>query len=1162
MINIGTLEAILRLKDELTPSLKLAGQSLDNAGTKMKSAGAALMPLSLGLTAAGVASMKFAMDLNKGMANVATLIPENAQRVQELKTEIQDLAVAHGKATDDLVGGLYQTISAFGDTADTAKILEINSMAATAGMATTTEAINLTSAVTKGYGDTTAEAVEKASDLAFVTVKLGQTTFPELAASIGRVIPLAATLGVSQEELFAGFATLTGVTGDAAEVSTQFAAILRAMLKPTEDMQKGIAQLGYSSAEVMLSELGMVGALEQLIGTTDGSTEATAKLFGRAEALTAVFALTGAQADTFNEKLGAMTDATGATTTAFGEQTDGINAAGFAWSQFKVEVTVIAQKLGDELLPMLVSDVIPALKEMTGEVEEAVKWFKELSPEMKKTTAGGVAIAAAVGPAAILLGQMSLAAGGLVKFMGTLVGKFTLAAAAIGSVVKIGWDMLGWMSDGITMLQGLGDAAHKGEISVRDIYHALVDWMEEMPMIGKLLGWVTEKMFLLAEAWGLITFTKPPGIEETTHGIEGLTKSADETVDAFFKAGGSFEAFEKTVPPVTRAVEELDGKLDDIGGPGGSMNAAFAVTNDWASELPRATEALNQLSEAEFNAAENARTLEKAASDMLAAFDEGIQTTVPAIERFGLSIEDLQVPTNVTTNRIVDATTATVNWKEVTGDLTTAMGAAGNILSVFGVNVDSAIGKVTRLISSFGSMLKSISGIVGALRGGGGGGGGGGLIGAISSIGGALGGGGGGGGGGGIAGAAGGAGGIGGALGGIGSAIASGASAVMTGVTTVLAAIPVVGWIALAGIGTVMAIKKLFGGPSPFEQAGSELGNVFGQEFSRDLQFHIANQSEEIFGGNDMVAMAANAGEIISEALANGIETGELDMLAERMGDIFVHLDSGAIDANIASRELSESVAAITPYLDQMGESGVLQMERILAAAERTGVSFDGMDQFAIQYIQRADELGISVNNVVIEALGLEGALAELGQTGEDTFDSTTGAASETEKELMKVEGTAKILKDSMVLAAGDASTALLGMQVNPYLESEIGALSGALDDVGKSARAAGRDIEGMPGPPAGGGGVPAQHGFYSPSLPSDLTIRAHRGEEVRVTPAGQAAHAAPAPAQWGGVLEVRVIHETPDGRVLKREVRKIANDGLATGKIRVPTKSIVERAY
>lgn len=100
---------------------------------------------------------------------------------------------------------------------------------ATAGLAQTTEAINLTSAVTKGYGDATAEVVQHASDLASTTVRLGQTTFPELAASIGSVVPLAAALNVTQEELFGTMATFTGVTGNAAEVSTQLTSVLTAM---------------------------------------------------------------------------------------------------------------------------------------------------------------------------------------------------------------------------------------------------------------------------------------------------------------------------------------------------------------------------------------------------------------------------------------------------------------------------------------------------------------------------------------------------------------------------------------------------------------------------------------------------------------------------------------------------------------------------------------------------------------------------------------------------------------------------------------------------------------------------------------------------------------------------------------------------------------------
>ena len=81
----------------------------------------------------------------------------------------------------------YQVISAFGDTKEVPKQLEATLKAAKAGGASAFDSLNLLSAVTKGYGDTSFEAMMKVSDLAFQTVKLGQTTFPELASSIGRV---------------------------------------------------------------------------------------------------------------------------------------------------------------------------------------------------------------------------------------------------------------------------------------------------------------------------------------------------------------------------------------------------------------------------------------------------------------------------------------------------------------------------------------------------------------------------------------------------------------------------------------------------------------------------------------------------------------------------------------------------------------------------------------------------------------------------------------------------------------------------------------------------------------------------------------------------------------------------------------------------------------
>lgn len=332
--------------DQVADNYEKNVSKIEQSATKLAVAGGII-------TAALGAAAKANMNLNAEMANVATLIPGNVKRIEELKRSVQSLAVETGKSTSDLSNGLYQIVSAFGDSAESAEKLEINAKAAAAGLATTLEAINLTSAVTKGYGDVSAAATQRVADLAFLTVKLGQTTFPELAASIGRVVPLAASLKVSQDELFAGFATLTGVTGNAAEVSTQYAAILRAMLTQTEQMTQAIKTLGYETAEEMLKTEGLTGALRKLIATTDGTQESVAALFGRAEALTAVFALTGAQAETFDRKLKEIQRSVGATDEAFKEQTEGINKQGFALEQLKQKWSLFVQTIGEKLIPVV-----------------------------------------------------------------------------------------------------------------------------------------------------------------------------------------------------------------------------------------------------------------------------------------------------------------------------------------------------------------------------------------------------------------------------------------------------------------------------------------------------------------------------------------------------------------------------------------------------------------------------------------------------------------------------------------------------------------------------------------------------------------------------------------------------------------------------------------
>ena len=354
-------------KDSGALSKKILGnqKAIEKMGKSFAIAGALITGVFTGMLAKSI-------QFNKSMANVATLIPQQRKRIGELSENVRNLGETYGKTTADISDGLYQVISAFGDTADTAKILETNVMAAAAGMATTKDAINLTSAVTKGYGTVSAEATKKAADLAFMTVKLGQTTFPELASSIGRVIPIAATMKVKQEELFAGFATLTGVTGTAAEVSTQMAGVLRAMLKPTKFMTAAISKAGFASADMMIKQLGLVGTMKKVIAQTDGSKVAIGKLFRRAEALNAVFALTETSAGTFTKKLSAMSDVGEAAKEAFKEISEGVNKTGFQFDQAKVKMGNAIARIGETLLPFA-SKVITAFSGIVDKVQAFVK---------------------------------------------------------------------------------------------------------------------------------------------------------------------------------------------------------------------------------------------------------------------------------------------------------------------------------------------------------------------------------------------------------------------------------------------------------------------------------------------------------------------------------------------------------------------------------------------------------------------------------------------------------------------------------------------------------------------------------------------------------------------------------------------------------------------
>ena len=177
------------------------------------------------------------------MAEANTMAGKDAAGLERMKEQVTALAKEVPVARDALAKGLYQVISNGVPEDNMLSFLEASARSSVGGIADLQKVVTVTSTVIKNYGAawTDAAAIQ---DKIQLTAKNGVTSFEQLADALPRVSGNAATLGVSIDELLASFATLTGVSGNTAEVSTQLAAIFTALVKPSSEAAKMAEAMG------------------------------------------------------------------------------------------------------------------------------------------------------------------------------------------------------------------------------------------------------------------------------------------------------------------------------------------------------------------------------------------------------------------------------------------------------------------------------------------------------------------------------------------------------------------------------------------------------------------------------------------------------------------------------------------------------------------------------------------------------------------------------------------------------------------------------------------------------------------------------------------------------------------------------------------------------
>lgn len=465
MAKSNALELSIRIAGKVDNSLTAAIKSAQKQtsglargiSTFAKTSAATLAGVTTAVAGAAVACGKQAADVEKAMAQTRTLLTgtadETKARTAELTQDVMNISRVTGRVSTEIAAGSYQVISAFQDTADTASILETATKAAIAGQAETVDTVNALAAVTKAYGDTSARAVTHVSDLSFETIRLGQTTMPELANGIQKASGSAAALHVSQEELYAGFATLTGVIGNTDTVGTALNTLYTKMLKPSKALSAAVEKLGYKSAYAMVQQEGLGGTIKKLGQYAGGDATKFAALFSMRDLKAAQGILN--TMDVYEQKLSELQNVDGATDRAFVTSIDNWNDM-FGIASNKV--SVFAQQVGMKLLPYakdFLSDAMPKIDSLMDTVLEGIdKIMPKIEALFKYLSQNGPQVAGVASAVATAWGGMIAApkietgVKGVASFLSSGIGKAKGGGAKLlGKAKGFGGSMLAGIKD-------------------------------------------------------------------------------------------------------------------------------------------------------------------------------------------------------------------------------------------------------------------------------------------------------------------------------------------------------------------------------------------------------------------------------------------------------------------------------------------------------------------------------------------------------------------------------------------------------------------------------------------------------------------------------------------------------------------------------------------
>lgn len=353
--------------------------------------------VTLPVTLLGIAAVKTFADFEYELAKIEGLVGISGATVQEWGNQILEMASSFGKAPQELAESLYFITSSGFKSAEAMEVMKISAMTAAAGLGETKDIANIVTSAINAYGKANITAAQ-AADVLTVAVREGKGEPAELVKAFATVIPVAAKLGVHFDQIGGAIAAMTRYGIPAANASTYLRQTLFTLLKPTNQVKKGLAQVGLTAQDVRnsLRSDGLIDTLQMLQKKIGTNEEALGQIFPNIRAFMGVTSLLGANLE---ETIGVFNDtknSLGATAAAF-EIISQTTKFKFNAAMAEAKATLI--KFGEAIMEML----LPTIVNITRKIRDLGNWFTSLSKPTQELIIKILGFTAAVGPLLLIL---------------------------------------------------------------------------------------------------------------------------------------------------------------------------------------------------------------------------------------------------------------------------------------------------------------------------------------------------------------------------------------------------------------------------------------------------------------------------------------------------------------------------------------------------------------------------------------------------------------------------------------------------------------------------------------------------------------------------------------------------------------------------------------